>query len=649
VRWTWLALLLAVVTAREAIADDDDADADWGAPAPSVIVTQVHGRLDGTSARLDARLEFDATEVGMSATAIDLPPHAVVTAANATADGITHRLALLPAADASAALHNLLEGSGGQNRSSGIVLRLDDHVLYAETIVPRLTHFELELRLEATTCYYRDERYVAIPADWQGAIDSQLARTSIAAANELKAECHAPDGSAWIAFPSRELANLPAGDARIGASGERLSIGSGDLASAELSIAHTLGEVPRDLHTALVVDASRSLSKEQADAQLAIVDSYLSAAPHGEVQVIAYARHASALLPMWTVAERADTRIDHTLSTLARSNGSNLDVGLAEAAAWLARVGGTRRVILFTDERVASRLDSGDTSELARLLPPGTLVHVVALSDGAGAITRDDDATFAPLAAATLGMSVRGRVQDSGAADATLLARPISLDHVEVKDEGWHSLSVDDVTTCNGIEVLPEGSSCTWWGSGASDSAPITIEGMVWGSRVVRVVNPDRTRARSLARTLSTMTGLDAAVAQEVERAAVAVNSMWSLFASWGGPDGYGGWSSGCDTGCGLGTVGFGSAHCGGYFTSGSRPQLDLHDQLAHAIRACHADHLRVQLEVETTLEEIVGVDVGVAGPGTQSVHDCLVEATWNTMLAIPDPPPHATTTVYFN
>lgn len=45
--------------------------------------------------------------------------------------------------------------------------------------------------------------------------------------------------------------------------------------------------------------------------------------------------------------------------------------------------------------------------------------------------------------------------------------------------------------------------------------------------------------------------------------------------------------------------------------------------------------------------EEIVDVAVEVA-PENAAVHDCLVEAVWDTTLGISDAPPHATTRVAF-
>src|SRR5207248_10867476 len=120
--------------------------------------------------------------------------------------------------------------------------------------------------------------------------------------------------------------------------------------------ARELTDVPRDLHTAFVVDGSRSLLDEERAAQAAIIASYLEHAPHTLVQLIAYSRAAHALLPAWQSSESVGARIAAELHVIVPRNGSNLDAGLAEAGAWLARTSGTRRVVVFTDERLADRL-----------------------------------------------------------------------------------------------------------------------------------------------------------------------------------------------------------------------------------------------------------------------------------------------------
>jgi hypothetical protein len=639
----WISLVVLVATTGTARADDDvSGDDDRTGP----IVVQ--GRLDGATAHLTARIPVDVLEFGRTETAIDLPPSAVVTSAKVTVDGATHQLALLPASDVGAAFDEVRARQAGPARAWALQIRGDatKGSVSAEMLAPRDARLELELRLDAATCYYNDARYVAIPPNWAPALDRALSARTLPPADELVAACNASAEQAWIGFPANGLAKRPGGFERIGSVGERLPLPKQDVAHVELDLAGELAEVPRDLYTAIVIDASRSVSADEAEAQRAIVESYLDAAPHGAVQVIAFAHGAHALLPAWSPAAHTATRIDRALRGLVRRNGSDVDAGLAEAGEWLGRVTGTRRVIVFTDELVAGRLQEGDGAGLAKLLPPGTLAHVVALSGVEGAIERDDNAMFGALAAATFGMAVRGELDEHGEVDATLLARPVSLDHVEIAAPGWVDLGLAP-TQCAGQTSLHEGSRCEWYGQGKASAGSVTVTGMMWGRKLVRHVAPDPARALALARSLSTMSEVEGDLAREVAHAARAVNSEWSMFASWGGGNGYNDlpFVSMCGGGS-FGTSGSGSSGSG--MSSARGPRLDLKAQFAAAVASCKPGDAKIELGVETTLEEIVDVSVSVGGRDRERIHECVVAAAWDTMLSIPDAPTHAYTQLVF-
>ena len=235
---------------------------------------------------------------------------------------------------------------------------------------------------------------------------------------------------------SRELAERPAGDQRIDGIAGRLPLDDRHIAHVELDLSREISEVPQDLYTAIVIDASRSLDDNEVEAQRAIVELYLREAPNSHVQLIAYARRARALLPGWTNASQALPRVDRELRALAGRNGSNIDVALGEAARWLSSVDGTRRIVVFSDELLAQRLLDASPLALRRGLSDDTLVHVVALANGTGALSRADDAVLAPLALATFGIAVRGGLDDDGNVDAKLLVRPIWLDHIKLHSAG---------------------------------------------------------------------------------------------------------------------------------------------------------------------------------------------------------------------
>lgn len=581
-----------------------------GAPAAADVVAPRHvtATLHGTTARFVVRVRaaLDGDAFPATSFEVGMPAGALVTRARAFADGAEHRLALMPAGAANDAFWGLGSASGDR-KPWGVLVTAGGDLASIQVAAPDAAAAEIELEMEAPTCFARDTRWVQVPASWRDRVNSV----------EAPAACEARSDGPWVAFAA------PMGtDVRIGALAGRLSVTTADFARVELDLARELEEVPADLATAIVIDGSRSVSADEREAQRAIVASYVRHAPHTMVQVIGYARRARALLPSWAATDVAAPRIDRELRALTGRNGSNIDAGLAEAGAWLSRLAGTRRVIVFTDERVATRLETETGEAWANLLPAGTLVHVIALRDDKGPLERDDNVTFAALAQLTGGIGVAGTLAPD--VDATLLVRPTSLDRVEVKGNGW-----DDLSGSCGADRMPAGTSCTWLGKGTPSAGPIVIDGLLWNRPMKRVVVPDPSQARSIARELSVLGGLGAMQA-EVDRAAMAVNDVWSLYAAWGGDGGYaerlgfghggGGIGGSTDTATIVDTIG----------TTRITPEVDLSAQLAGPLAACGDAHGTI--EIDLTLDEIVDVAVAVASAQQQ----CLEDAVWNTLVAVP-------------
>ena len=579
--------------------------------APRRVTASLHGRTARFVVRVRAVLDGDAFPAGELE--VGVPGGGIVTRASAFAGGTEHRLALMPADAANDAFWGLGSASGDR-KPWGVLVTAGGDVASIEIAAPAAATPEIELEMEAPTCFARDTRWVQVPASWRDAVNGVDAPDG----------CTGQSDGPWLGFAAPMTR-----DVRIGALAGRLSVTSGDFARVELDLARELEDVPADLATAIVIDGSRSVSADEREAQRAIVASYVRHAPHTMVQLIGYARRARALLPSWAATEAAAPRIDRELRALAGLNGSNIDAGLAEAGAWLSRLEGTRRVIVFTDERLAARLESTTGEEWANLLPPGTLVHVIALRDDKGPLERDDNVTFAALAQLTGGIGVAGTLAPD--VDATLLVRPTSLDRVEVKGAGW-----DDLTgsTCS-ADRMPAGTSCTWLGKGTPSAGPIVIDGLLWNRPMKRVVVPDPAQARAIARELSVLGGLEAPVQAEVDRAAMAVNAVWSLYAAWGGDGGY------------AERLGFGHLEGTGGATDSTTisdtigtahvmPQVDLSAQLAGPLAACGDAHGTI--EIDLTLDEIV--DVAVAHAGAQQ--HCLEDAVWNTLVAVPNAEPRS-------
>ncbi|MCX5748229.1 MAG: hypothetical protein NT062_37735 [Proteobacteria bacterium] len=573
--------------------------------APALTPIAVRARLDGFTARFSTRFTTIAP-LGPSHVAFDLPEHAVITGATITANGLVHHLALQRTDEATRHFDDAMAAAPGAHGRSVAIVEVVQQDGQLDLLAPATGRMVVDVELSAPTCFDADARFVEIPATWLPRLDVALRRPVPA---DLDARCGGPGADlAWIGFPSRDLAARPSGDARIDATAGRLA--------------------------------------------LVGVESYVRGAGTTRVQVIAYARTAHALLPSWTMAQAALPRLDRELRALATKNGSNVDAGLAEAAVWLARVGGTPRVILISDERLSDRVAALSSETLRQRLPANTLVHAVAL-DGGDELVRDPDGVFAPLAVATAGLAVRGGGSDAGPAAAAMLVRPITLDDVVIRAQGWTPSPSLPGCQLDDTGALAEGRSCVGWFAGTALAGPIVVTGKLWGQRVMRVLRPDPMRGTTLARELvGRDPGFDGAVMEQIEDAARAVSSGWSLFGAWGGTDGYeevgggfgiSGSSGGCCDGGTIGTIGRGSV--GRWVT-----HLDVRAQLRDALRVCHAERRRVDLTLETTVTEIVDVKVTKlsAQPdelpeARQATTRCIEDAIWDTALAIQDPAVHET------
>ncbi len=637
-------------------ADDDDGDT-----TPSSVTMS----LAGTQVRMKATFRFaiDGPGVALAAQMFAIPPRSVVTSGVATVDGKRHVLRLERADAARTTFDALTLKPPDGERAWSLLIESGAQTVTIDVLAARKANVVLELALEAPTCFHDDVRYVELSPAWTQALTAsqqKLATTARDVADACSRMQGDDDDSRWIGFPARELAKQRPGEHRVGVLAGRLALDSAHFARVEIDLARELTVVPKDLATVILVDHSRSLSPAELEAQRAVVMGYVRASPPtSRVQVIAYTRRAQPLLPGWMVSSHAAPQLDRAIRALAPRNGSNVDAALAEAASWLAKTTGTKRILLFSDARLAERIEA--TPDVLRgLVTADTLVHVVQpLATGALGLERssdDDEAPLTELAKATKGITTFAALDDGGAIDATMLLRPISIDRLDVTAAGWkRSEQILDTRDC--AENLFEGNTCTWWGDGDGAAGPITITGLLWNTPFKRVVHADPSQSRTIARLLSVMSVLGLELQQQVDRAALAVNTVWSLFATWGGRGGYE------DVG-GFGRAGTGSfisdSHdsCCRTGTGRVNPPLELRRQLQPAIDVCRVRGAggggagpmlapKVTVGVETTLEEIVDVSVE-ATPRDGALEACIVEAVWELTLHIGGAPPHATTYVAF-
>lgn len=615
----WLPWLL--VAATSAAAD----------PAQPVRVT---GKLDGTTARFTARyaLAVKGGEWNDEHSELAVPRFGLVTAGRATIGTDSHELALLGAQEAAERFTALREESTRGAKTSAVIVEGDTHGVNIGVASARSGTLFVDLEIAVPTCYFQDQRYVAVPANWRAIVGAT--RASRARAAQLQHACgYIDDELAWAGFASRDLAKLPSG-ARVGVSSDRIELGDTTIARVEIDLASALGDVPRDLATVLVVDTSRSLDAYELTTQRAVVADYLKRAPSSRVQVVTFARGARPLLTAWTTAATAAPTIAKTLLSMKQENGSNVDAGLAEAATWLNKIRGTRRVVLITDERMAQRLASMSADALKQLLPPGTLVHVAVPAARPGTFERDDTDKLGRLATATEGMRLRiGVTEPVRALDVSALVRQTSLDDLKIVAPAWSLLPASNGRACQQEEHdlhLGEGQACTWWATSKTAGAqPITVEGKLWGKTFKQVLPSTPVHPLDFAREVSTIPMLDRPQADLVAEKARAVNAHHSLYAAWGGAGTYQQLAEGR---LGVGKAGAGYPTpayenllgTGRIGTIGT--QQDLAVQLASTLQACNLGSERVEVRVEFTVREIADVQVTAK---TRAHAHCVTEAIW--------------------
>ncbi|MEO8842914.1 MAG: VWA domain-containing protein [Kofleriaceae bacterium] len=647
-----MAILAVFLVARAAYADTtDDADRMPRVAHPYWL----HGKLDGVTAKLGMRFHLEVAGPDRENDfQIALPVGGVATAATLTIDGVQHRLTLDASAHAAQVFADLTTAPAGPHRrwAAEITLGTDLDVSIA---APRAAMTTLDLEVDVPTCFRKDRRLISVDDTWRGSIDRSL---KIATVDVPDPPTRSPCDTAafddddrgakiWIEMPTSEVSSQPYGERRIATIANRLDVEHGHFARVEVDLAGQISQIPPDLMTVFVIDASRSLSDRELEAQAKIIESYARLAPQSQIQVVAYARKARALLPGWMVASYAEPRLERALATLATGNGSNVDAGLVEANAWLEHATGTRRVIVFTDELLGERVAGIQPKVLRDALPANTLVHVIALDGGttsAKTLLRDDGIVLGQIAIDSEGLAMRAMGDDNGQFNSLELLRPLALERVTLHDDGWAATPVERVTACStdGTSDLAEGDACVLWGETTNGATTFKLEGLLWNHKVTRVITPTA-QPRTLARILTGFAvSLDDAKA-EIELAARAVNAQWSLIGTWGGSDGYGDelatdvyGSFGCGCGGSSDTIG------GGRGTVSTERRGSLDDQITRATKACHVK-ARVEVSLELTLAEIVEVAVATDDPADRA---CVTEAVWATPLALSKPADHDTAKV---
>lgn len=410
----------------------------------------------------------------------------------------------------------------------------------------------------------------------------------------------------------------------------------------EVDAAAELGRAPVRPNVVFVVDASHSEGAAGIAAQLELIAPYLANARDAEVEVVLYRRFAERLFGRFVPASEVPNLLARVpAERLAPGNGSHLELGAGLAAELLARVQGTGRIVLFTDEA----LRFGFTNELAlealQAAPRDTVLHVVARrAAGKGELSesRDDEADLSPIAAAHGGIFLRvdGHAGDPVLSADTLLGlvRPVRIDSFVIEAPGVELYSEDK---------LVEGSTVRRMSIASAPPPQVTLTGKIWAREFKRVVRGDDALANRLPALAVgddfTRSELTDDEMRTVAFLSHAVSPVTSYFAAppEAAPSVIGTELMGIG---GFGTIG---SHCGGcggsiscgWGTSRLGPDLEalLRALLEPGVSACErqwGDVSTSTLTIEATADEVVQV---TANAPSTSLAQCLQEAGWALRL----------------
>ncbi|MEO7734559.1 MAG: vWA domain-containing protein, partial [Kofleriaceae bacterium] len=403
----------------------------------------------------------------------------------------------------------------------------------------------------------------------------------------------------------------------------------------EIDVAPRLSELPRRAQVVFVIDASYSIGAKRLEHELAIVRAYAHDLPDAELEIVVYRRKARRVFGRMVPAAELPRALDEVRrrGRFALGNGSALDDGARLAAEILVGRSGPHRIVIESDGLVRHALDEAQLRAAVATLDPGAVVHVVVPSlddDQAVRLVRDDSAPLAVLATAHHGIfaELRGLAATrAGLAEAVReLVRPLRLEQI----------------VATGVlpvpETLEEGSGVRLWGEGARGDTPnhLQITASLWSDRFQLQLVADPALAPALAAYgfgAQLFESLTAAEQMTLARLGRVVSPVTSYLAIEPGvrPSKIGLPPRG---GVGWGTIGSGRYGTIGHGISGGDnrvpPDLAALIDQRRCVRAHPAGDADVQLAVETTRDEIVGVTV-LDGEG--ALADCLVEATWAVRL----------------
>lgn len=395
-----------------------------------------------------------------------------------------------------------------------------------------------------------------------------------------------------------------------------------------------VSEVPRRANVVVLLDASRSLSQEEADAAKAAAGAYLSHFTDANVEIITFNRRARELFGGLQPVSKATLELEKL--AIERGNGSEIGEALAKADARLAktRPGSARRIVLFTD--LKTRLDL--SPELARrsLSRSGALLHIALLHQGRPSLARDEEHAWDAVARPTGGLlwfaGVSAELHDRAAQARVYeeLARPLRIDHLKVSGPGLAAEDTDLLPA-----TLNEGQGLGDLRIAVKQVPWIEVKGELWATPIRKVARAGDAEGRlwsALVFGSDVFHQLEPSEMMPLAQRGRVVSPVTSFLSVGPGArpaaenEGFG---EGFGT-SGHGIRGVGGGGIGHGFGAGSaEPARYLQEALEKSWKACGGGDRPIQVDLETTLREIAEVKLTRKGPAAVVAEACLEEAAW--------------------
>lgn len=425
------------------------------------------------------------------------------------------------------------------------------------------------------------------------------------------------------------------------------------LVHSRLTLASEFTELAKRAQIVVVLDLSRSHDDAEGHraAALAYLEHFRDPKLDAEVAVLGFDREIRPIAGLGAGFVDAATAIAALeKAPLEQRNGSEVAAALQEASELLQKQGrarSARRVVLISDFLTASHI----TPEQARAITAksGAIVHLAEVDEtGRPELWRDDAHAWASVAAVTEGVMWEASVSSDAAARADNLevfeqwARPTRLDDLHVFIDGYdHAKLADDWALRRQLERggLAEGEGVELLDLLSQSGRELRVEGKRWNHPV-----DYRTRRSKAHGDLWSALVFGSALVDELSEPEMmtlamrgaAVSPVTSYLAIEPGvrPSTEG--IEPGERGVGFGAFGAAARRVPAVRMSKAARNFDhqgwLESELGESWARCGGQG-PVSVKLETTLDEIVAVELAPSKSAGADLEACMRQSTWSLTL----------------